>query len=568
MSNRKNKLYFGLCMMVILIATYACNSAPEKGDDYSKTHAWESFQRSNELYHSHDMKGALSIVDSLIADDNYKAEGLTDEQARRFLTHIYRQRVRIMAFNNDQPQLETWSRKTAELCRSFDGTDDGISCVQAEMDIFLGTALVNTGRQQEGFRIMNDAINRLDDITSWEGRQAQISCMYKMAAQYKIGKNSHCLDSLSRAAISKLVDLSGRYGEIEGLADSTELKGFVDFFTGKFLAWRAYAFVNRAESADRETLSEAYLDSARICVDKARKTQWAGTRDADVLLFDVYPFIGMYADFDKASEVVEKQFGVDSLNNMYVRLLYCKSMVEEKHGNLKGALQLQRRASDIATIVYYNNIQSQMAQTVERHQLDNERVVLLETRSRLQQMVILSLALAILIVCAIIYYVYRQRKHREIYEQFRAVIEKYETENAEKTAPVPADEPSSSLADEVETSAKEMESQTELYAKIMTVMKEQRPYEDPDFDVEKLSALVFSNRTYVSKAINKVSGKNFHAWLAEIRNDVAIQNIRKNPDLSVNEICVRTGHRGKEIFSRQFKQLNGITFTEFRNHLH
>jgi len=79
-----------------------------------------------------------------------------------------------------------------------------------------------------------------------------------------------------------------------------------------------------------------------------------------------------------------------------------------------------------------------------------------------------------------------------------------------------------------------------------------------------LAGLVNSNRSYVSYTINRTYGKNFCAWLSDYRNEIIIRAIRNNPNMSVNDLCELSGYNSKETFSRKFRQLNGMTLTEFK----
>lgn len=69
-----------------------------------------------------------------------------------------------------------------------------------------------------------------------------------------------------------------------------------------------------------------------------------------------------------------------------------------------------------------------------------------------------------------------------------------------------------------------------------------------------------TNRTYLSVAINRVTGVNFSVWLAEYRVNYAIDLMNKseadNMDLLVYE---KAGFSSRSTFYRQFKQITGLS---------
>ena len=111
------------------------------------------------------------------------------------------------------------------------------------------------------------------------------------------------------------------------------------------------------------------------------------------------------------------------------------------------------------------------------------------------------------------------------------------------------------------------EAQAALYSRIMEVMDTQKPYLASDFNIHTLASLVYSNRTYVSNTINSICGKNFHAWLADYRNAIILEALRSNPRQSVASLCALTGHNSKAVVCRQFKLLNGLTLTEYKQRM-
>ncbi|MCR5003730.1 MAG: AraC family transcriptional regulator [Bacteroidales bacterium] len=107
--------------------------------------------------------------------------------------------------------------------------------------------------------------------------------------------------------------------------------------------------------------------------------------------------------------------------------------------------------------------------------------------------------------------------------------------------------------------------QAEIYDKIIRVMEEEKVYQDPRLSRDKLATLVSTNRTYIAKAVEEMSGLTFSDWLANFRNDIIIKELNENPEISTTELCIAAGFSSPDYLRRQFKNLNGISFSEFKN---
>jgi len=124
------------------------------------------------------------------------------------------------------------------------------------------------------------------------------------------------------------------------------------------------------------------------------------------------------------------------------------------------------------------------------------------------------------------------------------------------------DEKDNSDLDESEESDEHGDSQLKsLYHQLQHNMVEKQYYTDPNLDIKRLALLVGTNRSSLSRCINRFSdGKNFNLWLAEYRVNSAINlmdNIRGQ--FSPEEIATRSGFNSRSTFYRQFKMLTGLT---------
>ena len=88
-----------------------------------------------------------------------------------------------------------------------------------------------------------------------------------------------------------------------------------------------------------------------------------------------------------------------------------------------------------------------------------------------------------------------------------------------------------------------------------------------DYQMARLCEKVGSNYTYVSRAINSHYGKSFKAVLAELRIKEACRRLddpEVNSMYTIESICSEVGFRSRAAFSVAFKNVTGLTPTEYR----
>ena len=98
-----------------------------------------------------------------------------------------------------------------------------------------------------------------------------------------------------------------------------------------------------------------------------------------------------------------------------------------------------------------------------------------------------------------------------------------------------------------------------LYMKVLAFMDEKQAFLDPDMDIRSLATTMFSNRTYLSKTINAMSGKTYPQFVNGYRVRYALKLIERNPHLRVNEVAFMSGFNSSVTFTMAFKSAMGTT---------
>lgn len=192
--------------------------------------------------------------------------------------------------------------------------------------------------------------------------------------------------------------------------------------------------------------------------------------------------------------------------------------------------------------------------------------------------VVVAVVQLLLIIGGVWLFVNRERKLKAEIEHCRRIIEKYKEEKAQALAAAEKEDDVPDIAKGIVPNApqdpgpgtfgmRENATNKGLYDLILQVMRDEKPYANENFDIDRLVELVNSNRTYVSRAINAVYGKNFRSWLADYRNAMVIQALKKDPHIEVPRLAHHNGYGNSETLVRQFRKHNGMTIAEFRTQL-
>ena len=96
-----------------------------------------------------------------------------------------------------------------------------------------------------------------------------------------------------------------------------------------------------------------------------------------------------------------------------------------------------------------------------------------------------------------------------------------------------------------------------LYDRCCRYMMERRPFLVPFFNLQDLSGALYTNKAYLSKTINRYSGKNFRQYVNYYRIMYAMELYRNNMGLRIRELADLSGFRSQTSFLRSFKEVMG-----------
>ncbi|MBE6761577.1 MAG: AraC family transcriptional regulator [Ruminococcaceae bacterium] len=95
-----------------------------------------------------------------------------------------------------------------------------------------------------------------------------------------------------------------------------------------------------------------------------------------------------------------------------------------------------------------------------------------------------------------------------------------------------------------------------LMHKILNIITER--YKE-DISLKGLAKELGYEEHYISRCFNKYFGKNFKAFINELRISFAIEYMNKNPNLTITQIALASGFQSVRSFNRAYKTIMGTT---------
>ena len=110
----------------------------------------------------------------------------------------------------------------------------------------------------------------------------------------------------------------------------------------------------------------------------------------------------------------------------------------------------------------------------------------------------------------------------------------------------------------------ETKADSELLEGIRKLVSDEKLFLYPNLKVSDLAIRLHSNRNYIHHAINVEMGTSFSDYINSQRIDYASKLLEEHPELSINDVMMKSGFTSSSAFYRNFKKFKGITPTEKR----
>jgi len=120
-------------------------------------------------------------------------------------------------------------------------------------------------------------------------------------------------------------------------------------------------------------------------------------------------------------------------------------------------------------------------------------------------------------------------------------------------------------ADVLRENAENIEKVKTLYHDIIQYLEDNKPFKNPDFDAQELAKALNTNTSYVSKAISVGGSGDFRALINNFRINYAKLMLDSDAmkKYTIDYICTESGYRYRSTFNSAFKNLTGMTPSEY-----
>lgn len=107
-----------------------------------------------------------------------------------------------------------------------------------------------------------------------------------------------------------------------------------------------------------------------------------------------------------------------------------------------------------------------------------------------------------------------------------------------------------------------------IYKKVCECLEQDKVFLDPHLSLSRLSVIVGTNTTYLSNAINKRFGCNFHTLVNDYRVRYAVEIIRADEKLMrVKDLHSRCGFSSVSVFYDAFRRYTGSSPLQLKRRL-
>lgn len=120
-----------------------------------------------------------------------------------------------------------------------------------------------------------------------------------------------------------------------------------------------------------------------------------------------------------------------------------------------------------------------------------------------------------------------------------------------------------STSDNSGNTARENELYKELYDRLVEYFEQEKPYLNGSLTINDVGAVVFSNKLYISRAINQYTGRNFCQFVNYYRIMYAVESFKKNKELKVAELWPLCGFNSIVSFNMAFRLFMGENPSEW-----
>lgn len=462
--------------------------------------------------------------------------------------------------SSNYPDMIKYSSQASRTAR-----DLGKEEKAQEMYAAVGYGNVLMGHDNTGLKMIDNALNQLSTMNTWESYNGQIiTYKYKISCLDRLGKAEMISDAANN--IISIVNILRKNGlNANGIPqcfikDPIIYKETLDTYKMQALAYLAYSSAKTKDT-----------DNAKAYIKEFERNPMSRTVDGKRIIVSALAELGMFDKMLEAYNDIDKSRYRDTINESFYAELQYKSRAAAAEGNNVLARLYLERALIIGDSLAIRSNRTQMARNMSIYRVQEERLKASKAESHARTMAIASaLVLAIALLLAVLSVLqYKKKKiiSMKNMKLARNIEELYEYKN--KYEDLLRGITSSKRTDNKGKQVNSNNIGQQLFQTIDKVIREEKLYLATDFQRQTLVDKLHVDRNRIGHAICEYSGfSNLSAYINNYRLEHAFKMLHSSDmSLTVDIIAKSSGFATVRTFYRLFKEKYGMTPSEFRKNI-
>ena len=109
--------------------------------------------------------------------------------------------------------------------------------------------------------------------------------------------------------------------------------------------------------------------------------------------------------------------------------------------------------------------------------------------------------------------------------------------------------------------------ETALWDRVQKLLEQDQVWRNPDLTLPMMAQFCGTNITYLSNAFKEHAGTGFNTYINQLRIRSITDALRQNPSQDIQQLCYNAGYRSRTTAWRNFKEITGVTPTEYKQSL-
>ena len=477
------------------------------------------------------LDSAISICQLLLTHDSVRNDAREQE-------NIYDMLIATSRVKHDLEAYLHWATKKAALCQQ-QGEENERWRTEAD----IGYLMTRLGQTDEGLQKLDDAISRLDTPGSIDRMDAFIVAVKrKINALIDLGLHAEVIP-LAQRILDRLdhyeqhaKDYAEDSYRLSWSDNPSDRDRYLDFSRAQAWGFMAQAYAHNST-----------LQKAKEYLMLFDNSGYGKTFMARRMIAPAQIALGMYDEALTTYDEVERRMADDTLNDDYAIILRARAIAARAKGHTAEALDYQTRYANLAKVVSDSLHRSEAHDYAARYHAQEQQLEIQEKQAEAERSHIISIAVAVIAVLAIVFALYFFRQKRVISEKNYALVRMI---NGMQPKPV-----DTSAGNNVDSA---------LFEHIDTAIRSEHLYANVGLQRQDICDHFNINRHTLNDLLAEYTdGLSFPQYINTIRLEEALRLLRDEPERNVSSIAAEVGFTPANL-REQFKRKYGITPVEYR----